>query len=168
MYILFYFIYWEKNLKLYFCLYVRFFYLLYISIALLLEWWIAVLYHLDPCHQCWFRSICVSVYAFVLFYRKLKPTLLQPLLRNLTVDVPKLSENTEMPLKVLIIILSFDWFKKDSIFCFPNFVTLLSTASDWSLWAELEILLHAWWAWWYWLRLGGGASAQQEAVLACF
>ncbi|XP_053365921.1 ryanodine receptor 2 [Clarias gariepinus] len=32
---------------------------------------------------------------------KLKPSLLQPLLRNLTVDVPQLSENTKMPLKLL-------------------------------------------------------------------
>ncbi|KAB5561969.1 hypothetical protein PHYPO_G00012580 [Pangasianodon hypophthalmus] len=33
---------------------------------------------------------------------KLKPSLLQPLLRNLTVDVPQLSENTKMPLKLLM------------------------------------------------------------------
>ncbi|XP_058254474.1 ryanodine receptor 2 isoform X2 [Hemibagrus wyckioides] len=32
---------------------------------------------------------------------KLKPSQLQPLLRNLTVDVPQLSENTKMPLKLL-------------------------------------------------------------------
>ncbi|KAF5904193.1 ryanodine receptor 2-like, partial [Clarias magur] len=32
---------------------------------------------------------------------KLKPSLLQPLLRNLTIDIPQLSENTKMPLKLL-------------------------------------------------------------------
>lgn len=47
--------------------------------------------------------VCQFVY-FYYDYRKLKPSLLQPLLRNLTLDVPRLSEDTKMPLKVFAII----------------------------------------------------------------
>jgi len=43
-----------------------------------------------------FLTACVKLHS----HRKLNPSMLQFLLRNLVYDVPQLSENSKMPLKV--------------------------------------------------------------------
>ncbi|KAI5618783.1 ryanodine receptor 2 isoform X1 [Silurus asotus] len=73
---------------------------------------------------------------------KLKPSLLQPLLRNLTVDVPQLSENTKMPLKVIVKSLLTDHYEQNwKYYCMAGGCGGFGSASE----AELQLNRKLFW-----------------------
>uniref|UniRef100_A0AAR2IQQ6 Ryanodine receptor 2b (cardiac) n=1 Tax=Pygocentrus nattereri TaxID=42514 RepID=A0AAR2IQQ6_PYGNA len=68
---------------------------------------------------------------------KLKPSLLQPLLRNLVLDVPQLTENTKMPLKLLTDHYEQSW----KYYCMTGVQGSFGSASD----VELRLSRNLFW-----------------------